>query len=496
MDDVEPESTDNIATSWLPESVITVIPQNEDDNFTNTLGSISRDVMNSSFGPASMEYDNSNDTYILFVDDVQMLFQNEDVAPDVCSQINEEVAEIQPNRDSTVTHSREVDDTTTYHMTLETAEKAALAIGKDITDLFSEERIHQLKVPELDHVYESVCIDLPNRLKVYKKSWRKAEKVSFLCGVFGFNQIPSDQLLTHPRVKRKSPPSLRKLSLKMIQAKSYPKMILSASYAAHIFPNELQNWQQNCPFDSPTEVEGLDNHIPSWYSYPEMRENGLYLAKGTDCSHNLTHLRVRMSTTGIRGVSSKPWKECAKSGDTLLSVPLVEDLLDKQSVPNARTHFSMDVETWMRQNGYTEAADLSKIIRNWYEASDEAGIPALERVEHLLSMRDFLLKGVNFSKFPPYGQYIEGIPVVTFEGMMLDIDTKLQLYGLTDTYNMRAVGSLAAETTVGILQAMCPNPQVSIKARDVPSLISSVVEVMTCKCNPKRSVFAKFYFDT
>ena len=269
-------------------------------------------------------------------------------------------------------------------------------------------------------------------------------------------------------------------------------MILSASYAAHIFPNELQN----CPFDSPTEVDGLDNHIPSWYSYPERRENGLYLAKGTDCSHNLTHLRVRMSTTGIRGVSSKPWKKCSKSGDTLLSVPLVEDLLDKQSVPNARTHFSMDVDTWMRQNWYTEAEDLSKIIRNWYEASDEAGIPALERVEHLLSMRDFLLKGVNFSKFPPYGQYIEGIPVVTFDGMMLDIDTKMQLYGLTDTYNMRAVGSLATEKTVGILQVMYPNPQVSIKARDVPSLISSVVEVMTCNCSPKRSEFAKFYFDT
>jgi hypothetical protein len=109
-------------------------------------------------------------------------------------------------------------------------------------------------------------------------------------------------------------------------------------------------------------------------------------------------------------------------------------------------------------------------------------------------MRKSLLDGVNFTKFPPYGKYIEGIPAVTFEGMMLDIDTKIQLHLMTDTYNIRGVGSLAAETTIGILQAMYPTIQVSIKARDVPSLISSVIEVMTCKCNPNRYAMFVYVF--
>ena len=76
--------------------------------------------------------------------------------------------------------------------------------------------------------------------------------------------------------------------------------------------------------------------------------------------------------------------------------------------------------------------------------------------------------------------------MVTFEGMPIDIDSKIQLHTLTDKYSISPVGSLAAETTVGLLQTLYPTTQVSIKARDVPTLMSSVVEVMTCKSNSKR----------
>ncbi|CAC5367164.1 unnamed protein product [Mytilus coruscus] len=106
-------------------------------------------------------------------------------------------------------------------------------------------------------------------------------------------------------------------------------------------------------------------------------------------------------------------------------------------------------------------------------------------------MRNFLLKDLDFSKFPPYTRYFKGIPCVTFEGMMIDIDIKIQLHTMANGYNIRSVGSLAAETTVGVLQAMYPTSQVSIKARDVPELISSLVEVMTCKSNPDRGFWMK-----
>ena len=70
--------------------------------------------------------------------------------------------------------------------------------------------------------------------------------------------------------------------------------------------------------------------------------------------------------------------------------------------------------------------------------------------------------------------------------MCIDIDTKIQMYGITGSYNIRSVGSLAAETTVGVLQSLSPVSQVSIKARDVPALMSTLVEVMTCKINTDR----------
>lgn len=96
------------------------------------------------------------------------------------------------------------------------------------------------------------------------------------------------------------------------------------------------------------------------------------------------------------------------------------------------------------------------------------------------------MDGVDFSVFPPVGRYIKDIPIITYEGILMDIGTKLQIYTIVGPYNIRSVGSLAAETTVGILQSLYPNNQVSIKALDVPGLMSSVVEVMNCKLNPNR----------
>lgn len=70
--------------------------------------------------------------------------------------------------------------------------------------------------------------------------------------------------------------------------------------------------------------------------------------------------------------------------------------------------------------------------------------------------------------------------------MCSEIDTKIQMYEMTSSYNIRRVGPLAAETIVGVLQSLSPVSQVTIKARDVPTHVSSIVEVMTCKINTDR----------
>lgn len=185
-------------------------------------------------------------------------------------------------------------------------------------------------------------------------------------------------------------------------SKKYPKAVLRCAYTSYKFQSVLKKWQLKAPIPCPTEIQGVDQPVELWFPYPEYHEiSGALLTKGIDCSHNFTHLRVRTCTTGVCGVSPDAWKACARSNETILKIPLVEDLIDKQSVPNARTNFCEEVEQWMRQNGYEDAANLTHIIRNWYAASDDSEIGAMDRIRSLLEMRDLLMDGVDFFCFSP-----------------------------------------------------------------------------------------------
>jgi hypothetical protein len=357
--------------------------------------------------------------------------------------------------------------------------------------LSSVQGLWDLTHSELNAIYSSIADNIPEPQRKYAKSWRKPQKIDFFAEIFGLTTVPTER----PNLSRmKNPKPLKELSVKILQSKQYPKLVLRSAFAKYAFSFALSEWQSEAPFPCPMQIEGIEEAIPFWFSYPERSTaTGNLLCKSIDCSHNFTHLRVRTSTTGFCGISSHAWKECAKSNETSLTLPHVEDLIDKQSVPNARTHFSEEVEIWMREHGYNAPAALTKLIREWYEACDTPGISATERITKLLSMRTLLLKDVNFFNFPPEGRYFNGTPVVTFEGMLIDIDTKIQMHNLTDTFNIRSIGSLAAETTVGILQSLYPTSQVDIKARDVPSLMSSVVDVMACKTNPERYIIPVYF---
>lgn len=47
-----------------------------------------------------------------------------------------------------------------------------------------------------------------------------------------------------------------------------------------------------------------------------------------------------------------------------------------------------------------------------------------------------------FSVSPSVGRYIKGIPIIAYEGILIDSDTKLKMFTIVWLYN----GSLAAET--------------------------------------------------
>ena len=502
-------------TDWLPDSILATVESSDDIDVSKIIASVSAST------PISDEYQNSNteefgntdvDIGYLFETDIQKsneagyqastdtVMQDKTELPqknanlyslydgDYLNPVQPYLGHNEPKVLVSLTQDNVNDVLVAFRSNTKASKRWTNSDSTSLTSvLSSRQNMTSLTHVELNVMHDTLRKSYPKQFQMFKKSWRKDDKIKLFGNLFGLSELKDDERVTTKKLRIRTPAKLQQLCFRIIKSKQYPKAVLTCAFASYTYPKKLTEWQNSFPVAKSVRIKNVETEIPFWFSYPETSEStGYLLAKSIDCSHNFTHLRVRSCTTGICGISPYAWKACAKANQTPLTVPLVEDLIDKQSVPNARTHFSEEVEKWMFENGYKKAAKLTNLIRSWYEASDKSGMKATERIKHLINMRNFLLDGVSFGTFPPASRFQKGIPVITFEGMLMDIDSKLQMYGMTGSYNIRTVGSLAAETTVGILQSLYPTNQVSIKARDVPSLISTVVEVMTCKINPNR----------
>ena len=104
----------------------------------------------------------------------------------------------------------------------------------------------------------------------------------------------------------------------------------------------------------------------------------------------------------------------------------------------------------MLEKGYKDTSKFIQLTQNWFNACNERGLRADERVEYLYDMHTFLLKDIKFNKFPSVicGQYIRGMPIQTWEAILQLISTQLYLYSLANnnTYNTRSVSTLASES--------------------------------------------------
>jgi hypothetical protein len=308
-----------------------------------------------------------------------------------------------------------------------------------------------------------------------KGNWKKEKLINKTCEILGNGTNVS------LKMKTKKIPSLKKMAENVLRSKSVPKQILNIAYAQYLFPSRLEQWHTMMPFDSccALKIDNFDFNV-EWYSYPEFNRatNGL-LCKTLDSHHLLTNLRIRTSTIGLHDIYANAWKKVASSFKTNLTPAMVEDLTDKQSNAFARTHFSKEVEDEMIKNEDMNEAELCSLIRRWYEAEDEPALSSSERVVRWLDLREYLLKGVNFAEFPPASQQIKGFSLIGFEGFLVGIDTKIQLYHMCGSYCVRTVSSLPAETAVGGIQDMNFNRSMSVKAKDVPRIVSALTGVMT-----------------
>ena len=128
-----------------------------------------------------------------------------------------------------------------------------------------------------------------------------------------------------------------------------------------------------------------------------------------DGTHLMTNMRRVVCTRGTELLKPKAWLAASQNPDVKLKYTMVADLPDKQDIGFALTTFSEEVEECMKQKHFYEEAKFCKLIRNWWNAEDESGISAVERLKHRLAMRKYLLDNVDFGICPQFTEYVKGM---------------------------------------------------------------------------------------
>ncbi|KAK3085103.1 hypothetical protein FSP39_024263 [Pinctada imbricata] len=318
-------------------------------------------------------------------------------------------------------------------------------------------------------------------------SENKHQIVSKLSRILGDGSIQAS-----PARKLKKSPSKLSFITKAVLRK-IPKEIISSLYSENIFPERAKEWYGKSPFGEEIRIKGLTG-TGNWYSMPEYNvSTGNYLLMILDSYHQICGARRLVCQNGIplKGVKREAFAKVAlesESNGCQLSMAMVNDLIDKQNIAFACATFSEQVADALESIGEYSTAEFCRLIDMWYRADDDPGLSALDRCKYRLQLKEWLLDGISFYEFPPPGAYIKGIPVVLFEGLLTNIQRKIQLYAFykSGTYNVRSVGSLDIENFFGTFQDLDPKGTGVLRPDDIPAAISVSVELLDGKLDPNR----------
>ena len=364
----------------------------------------------------------------------------------------------------------------------------------DLKSLLEQKPANEIEKSFTREELKTLVYGLRDRLEAFGFKFctasKKAVFVNILSTVFGDgSQVTSVSKPKKQSLKQKTPQQMKKEELN-----SYPKEALVIGYSHFLYEQNITEWEEKHPFPSGTTI-GSVGTIASWYSKPLIDENNKPVFGFLDASHGLVNMRVRVCTKGIpeRGIHKDAWiyVATAHAVKTGFKLPVVEDLCDKQNIGFARKTFSQEVENAMRcdpENRYEREADFCKLLRGWYDAEDEPGLSVNERYENRVRLRAWLLEGTNFAVFPPYGSFVLGIPVATFDSLLVGIERRCQMvpYLPSERFCSRAVSTLDIECFFSTLVSLDPHRTGCLNPDDVGGVMSAEVEITQSKLNPKR----------
>lgn len=272
-------------------------------------------------------------------------------------------------------------------------------------------------------------------------------------------------------------PSLRNIAQNCVE--KFPLLVLQAAYAGLVHVKNKREWHTRKTIKMEAYIPIVKDFVPLFY-FPEYSQKRQQIEVRTlDYTHQLTNLRGIICRSGIQNVKKSEFVRISNLFPNILSKGIVQGELDAQCASLAIELFSEKVEVKLIENNAMEEALFVKLVRNWYKACDERGMSADDRINNLWAFYAYLTKDINFDKFPGYSQYIKGIPVITYTGILQNISVRMSLYEISKfkTYNPRSISSLVCESFFSTISSRDPGKTGCPKAVDVPKIMSDMITI-------------------
>ena len=252
----------------------------------------------------------------------------------------------------------------------------------------------------------------------------RAAKISFL---FGSGQL----IYNTPQ----QVPSLKIIAQNCVE--KFPLLILQSAYAGVVHIKNKREWNRRKTIDMTAYISVVKDYVPLFY-FPEFSQERQQMEIRTlDYTHQLTNLRGVVCRKGLQNVKQSEFVRISNLFPHILSKGIVQGELDAQCASLAIELFSEKVEKKLIENDTMSEALFVRLVRNWYKACDERGMSADECINNMWAFYAYLTKDIDFDKFPGYSQYVKGIPVVTYVGILQNISVRMCLYKVSKfkTYN-------------------------------------------------------------
>ena len=176
------------------------------------------------------------------------------------------------------------------------------------------------------------------------------------------------------------------------------------------------------------------------FNYPEFNKERSQVEMRTfDYTHILNNFRFHISNSGFEQVCSDAFIEVSKKDHDILPRAIVELKMDRQNCAILQRFFPEEVQKILTELRHSQEAEFVHLVRMWFRACDEHGMPVHDRLVHLNKMYKYLVALPEFSHYPLNRTHVSGIPIYISEALLHSISTRFTPFTLSSTRSYNTV---------------------------------------------------------